>query len=271
MIVSDGDGRAAGLVVDDPGGDEPPFLWAHGLTSSIEAELTSGLFDWTQLTTTRVIRYDARGHGASHGTDDPATYTWPQLGADIIAILDALGVQRCAIGGASMGCATAIYAALRAPHRIERLVLATPPTAWRTRTSQRQVYERSAELILTGGMRALIDVAEHEHPPIVLGAASEQIRDDGLDRLSRMDPQILAAILRGAAASDLPPTTGLAALTQPTLVLAWTDDPGHPLETAEALTDHLPDATLRVANDLDNIHAWPQLVDQFLHAPRHHR
>jgi len=71
-------------------------------------------------------------------------------------------------------------------------------------------------------------------------------------------------VLRGAAASNLPPVEVLAGLSQPALVLAWDTDPGHPVSTAERLHDVLPSSTLHVARTLDEVGTWPSLMCEFL-------
>jgi hypothetical protein len=71
------------------------------------------------------------------------------------------------------------------------------------------------------------------------------------------------AILRGAAKSDLPHPAAITELTQPTLILAWPDDPGHPLSTTETLATLLPQATVEVARDLRDLMNWPRLVADF--------
>jgi 3-oxoadipate enol-lactonase len=256
--------RAAGLAVDDPGGEGRPFVWAHGLTSSRAAEDATGLFPWWQIEGVRTIRYDARGHGASLGPVDPAAYEWPALALDLVAVLDEVGLGRCAIGGASMGCVTALGATLIVPHRIDRLVLVTPPTAWETRSTQRVVYEEAARLVDRGGTATLIELSRGETPPAVLGDAGALAQQAGVEQIGAMDPAVLGAILRGAAVSDLPPPEVLAAITQPTLVLAWVDDAGHPVATAELLAAILPAAQLHIASDLDAIRNWPALVETFL-------
>jgi 3-oxoadipate enol-lactonase len=258
------EGRAIGLASDDPGGDGRPFVWAHGLTSSRATEDATGLFPWSTIPGLRVIRYDARGHGSSDGPTDPAAYSWPTLAGDLVAMLDAANVPRCAIGGASMGCATALGAALLTPQRIDRLVLVTPPTAWATRPAQRAVYEDAARLVERAGATALVEASRSERPPAVLGDAGEPLHRIGLEQIEAMDPRVLAAILRGAAASDLPPPESLAAIAQPALVLAWIGDPGHPVSTATTLADTLPNAELDVAADLAAIRRWPVLVGRFL-------
>ncbi|MEU4248359.1 alpha/beta hydrolase [Amycolatopsis sp. NPDC026612] len=66
----------------------------------------------------RVIRYDRRGFGETGGeSGEHAHYE------DLLALLDARGIEQAALVGASMGGACALDAALAAPERITRLVL----------------------------------------------------------------------------------------------------------------------------------------------------
>ena len=257
--------RAAGLAIDDPGGDGRPFLWAHGLTSSRAAEDATGLFPWSTIVGLRVIRYDARGHGASAGPVDPAAYTWPALAADLVAVLDTVGLDRCALGGASMGCATVLAATVAAPQRVDRLVLVTPPTAWATRAPQRAAYEDDARAG-RAQRRRRADRAQ-QRGAAAAGAGRTPVSWSGAtgsNRLAAMDPNVLAQILRGAAASDLPAEAAIAEIAQPTLVLAWAGDAGHPVSTADMLAATMPNAALHVAHDLAAIRRWPALVHRFL-------
>lgn len=75
----------------------------------------------------RVLRYDARGHGASSVPAGP--YSLARLGEDVIELLDSLGVQRAHFLGLSLGGFVGQWLALNAPQRIERLVLANT-SAW---------------------------------------------------------------------------------------------------------------------------------------------
>ena len=256
--------RGVHLLVDDPGGDGIPLVWAHGLTSSRALEDAFGLFGWSGLDGLRVIRYDARGHGGSDGSPDPATYTWPALAEDLLGVMDVVGIRRCAIGGASMGCATAIHVATIMPSRVDRLVLVIPPTAWETRAASRDLNLAGARLVDDVGPRAVVDVLQQQPPLAVLGELGERWRDEGLRQLLEMDRPLLAAIYRGAAASDLPPATVLSSVVAPTLLLAWSGDPTHPVSTARQLADTLPNAQLHVADDLDGIRSWPLLINDFL-------
>ncbi|MEV7042422.1 alpha/beta hydrolase [Amycolatopsis sp. NPDC051061] len=68
--------------------------------------------------THRVIRYDRRGFGET--ADGPGEYAHYE---DLLALLDARGIEQAALVGASMGGACALDAALAAPERITRLAL----------------------------------------------------------------------------------------------------------------------------------------------------
>ncbi len=100
-----GDVNANGLRIHyfRTGGDKPPLVLSHGATDN-------GLC-WTRVARELesdydVILPDARGHGLS---DAPASgYSSGDRAADLVAFIDALGVQRPAVGGHSMGAATTL-------------------------------------------------------------------------------------------------------------------------------------------------------------------
>jgi 3-oxoadipate enol-lactonase len=101
-------------------GDGPPVVLLHGLTSSVAALAPEIAFlsPWR-----RTIAIDARGHGAS---DKPPAYTLDDHVADVLAVMDRLGVARAALLGRSMGSYVAQGVAIAAPDRIDDLVLVVP-------------------------------------------------------------------------------------------------------------------------------------------------
>ncbi len=255
----------AGHQVRDPGPPGRPLLWGHGVTGAMAAEDRAPLVDWSTVPGIRAIRYDARGHGATPGPEDPDCYRWDRLAADRWAVLDGLGIERAVLGGASMGAATAVIAALSAPERVEALVLVIPPTAWSTRPAQARTYRIGAGLLgLPAGRTMFLTAIRHAPLPPVLrgeGAALSEALRAGMEMVS--GPR-LAAILRGAAQSDLPPAAELARLSMPVLILAWATDPSHPLSTAETLAGTLPQATLHVARTAAQVKGWTAEVAGFL-------
>jgi pimeloyl-ACP methyl ester carboxylesterase len=64
----------------------------------------------------RAILIDSRGHGRS--TRDARPYSYELLASDVLAVLDAVAVERAAVVGWSDGACTALILAHRAPTRV---------------------------------------------------------------------------------------------------------------------------------------------------------
>jgi len=228
-----------------------PFVWTHGFTNSmaLEDELgTSALL--RGHAGVQLVRYDARGHGRSApGRDDTAS-AWSQLAVDLLELTDRLGLQRPVAGGASMGTATTLHAAVRAPDRFAALVLVVPPTAWETRKAQADLYRGGAGLLEARGVGAYLEAARAAYRQRPMPGFDEAAYEKILESLGAFAPADLARIMRGAAASDLPDPAVLRQIRTPALIVATRSDPGHPLSTAERLAELLPRAALRVVESL---------------------
>src|SRR5699024_2613242 len=72
----------------------------------------------------RVIAPDARGHGSSSPADTPH-----RLADDVVALLDALEIERAVLAGVSMGGGTAVDVALEHPSRAAGLVVSGTGTS----------------------------------------------------------------------------------------------------------------------------------------------
>lgn len=248
-------------MVEVVGAYGPAFVWSHGVLSSRGQEDRDALFNWRQVVMQcwRWVRYDARGHGESSGTANVAAYTWREMGRDLLALADALGITRFAAGGASTGCAALIEAALAEPDRIDRLVLVIPPAAWNDRAAQVERCEKYAWYVRSRGAADwMASVATSARPPILAGEPTVP------PFVPSATEEWLIAVLRGTAASDLPSPDQVSQLPQPALILAWDTDPGHPLSTAYQLAELLPRADLYVARTAHEIYDWPRLVAGFL-------
>jgi len=244
--------------------DGPALVWGHGLTSSMDDEDAAGIFDWSSITAAgRLVRYDARGHGASSSGATVDELRWDRLAGDMLAVADGVGAGRFVAGGASMGCATALFAALTAPARVTGLVLVIPPTAWETRADQAAVYEANVELIETAGIETAADVMSSQPLPPLFEPFEALVRKRRRESLAAADPARLCTALRGAARSQFPEPDAVAGIAVPALVLAWEGDPGHPESTARQLDRLLPHSTLHVATALDDAFGWRHLVHDF--------
>lgn len=110
--------------------DGPPLLLVHGWPQHWWA--------WRKVIPSLAERYrvicpDLRGHG---WTDAPrAGYDKEQLATDLLALLDAIGIEKVTWAGHDWGAHAGFLAALRSPERFERLVpLCVPPPFSRDRS-----------------------------------------------------------------------------------------------------------------------------------------
>ncbi|GGK38394.1 alpha/beta fold hydrolase [Nocardia camponoti] len=239
------------VELSDEGGH--PVVQLHGLTSSRHRDRLMDLDLGRGLSGTRLLRYDARGHGRSTGRAVDTDYQWPVLADDLLRLLDQWfpGEQVHGVGP-SMGTGTLLHAAVREPDRFAGLTLLVPATAWETRAAKAHTYRDNARLIEEQGIEAFLRAdLRTERPPATVGTP-ETVPD--------VAAELLPSLLRGAALSDLPAPESIAKLDVPTTILAWTDDPGHPVSTAEALVDLLPTATLSVASTPADLATWPAIL-----------
>ena len=110
--------------IDGPD-DAPTVVMSNSLASNL------GMWD-AQVTALvpryRVVRYDTRGHG---GTSAPGgAYTMDMLVADVIGLLDALGIAKSAFCGLSMGGMIGQQLGLEHADRFTGLVLADTISQW---------------------------------------------------------------------------------------------------------------------------------------------
>lgn len=244
-------GAVLASELSDEGGH--PVVQLHGLTSSRHRDRLLHLDLGRGLSGTRLLRYDARGHGRSTGRQVPEDYRWVSLADDLLTLLDhVFGGERVHGVGPSMGCATLLHAAVKDPGRFSSLTLMVPPTAWETRAAKADDYLAGAALAEADGFGAWVERCRLlPHPP-----AQAEAEDSDPE----IHPDLLPYVLRGAALANLPAREEIATIDVPVTILAWTEDPSHPLSTARALLDLLPDATLQVAGTPDELQLWPRVL-----------
>lgn len=109
---------------EDSGGSGPPVILAHGFL------MDQSLFDAQVAALApefRLIRWDARGFGETVTDGRPFTY-WDSA-ADMVGLLDHLGIARAVFGGMSQGGFASLRAALAHPDRVKALVLISTESA----------------------------------------------------------------------------------------------------------------------------------------------
>jgi 3-oxoadipate enol-lactonase len=184
----------------------------------------------------RLLRFDSRGHGRSAVPRGP--YSIDELGRDALELLDRLGLERVSFCGLSMGGMTALWLAIHAPERIDRLALCStsahmpPRSAW---------IER-AEAVRAEGMEAVADASIERW-------FSEEGRTERPEAVERVRQDLLATPAEGYAASceaiaDHDLRAGLGRIRAPTLVIVGDEDPSAPPPQAQVIADGVEDARL---------------------------
>ena len=246
--------RGEVVLSGEESGAGAPVLLLHGLTATRRYVVHGSRA--LERAGHRVIAYDARGHGASSPAGGPDTYTYDELVADAVAVLDERGVERATVVGQSMGSATAVALALRHPGRVGALVVVTP--AHRGAPSPNlDHWDRLAEGLERGGPEGFLEALG---PFSIEERWRDSVRTVILQRLGRHEhPEAVAQALRGIPRTAAFDGLGaLAAIAAPTLIVGSRDeaDPDHPLAVAEEYARRIPGARLVVEEPGQSPLAW---------------
>jgi len=237
--------RAGVRLAAQEAGQGVPVVLLHGLTATRRYVVMGSKA--LERSGHRVVAYDARGHGRSAPAVTPAQYGYDELGRDLLALLDALEIERAVLAGASMGAHTVLWAALNAPERVRGLVVITPAYDPATNDEPQQLarWDELAEGLRSGGVEGFLGAYGR---PAVPEAWQETVLKVVRQRLSAHEhPAAVADALhvvpRSHPFGDL---AELGAITAPVTVVASNDtvDPEHPQEVGEAYAAAIPGARL---------------------------
>jgi 3-oxoadipate enol-lactonase len=187
----------------------------------------------------RVAPFDHRGHGRS--PVPPGPYEIADLGRDVLALLDRLGLERASYCGLSIGGMVGMWLAANAPERVERLVLICtaahlpPASAW---------IERAEAVRAAGTVAVVADAVVDRWLTPAFRAAHPDVRDRLRAMLAASPPDGYAACCEAIARMDL--RDELPRIAAPTLVIAGADDAAAPPEHAHAIAAAIPDAHVEV-------------------------
>jgi 3-oxoadipate enol-lactonase len=168
----------------------------------------------------RVLRYDTRGHGDS--SVPPGPYSIAQLGKDVIALMDRLGIGRAHFCGLSMGGMAGMWLAANHPARIDRLVLCN--TAARIGTPE--LWNARIDKVNSEGMAAIVPaVIDRWFTPDFQKFAHKQVE---LVRNMLLRTSGAGYVANCAAVRDMDLRDGLSGIAAPTLVIAGQHDKATP-------------------------------------------
>jgi 3-oxoadipate enol-lactonase len=186
----------------------------------------------------RVIRFDSRGHGRS--PVPPGPYSLADLGADVIALLDRLGIARAHLTGLSLGGMTAMWLAINAPQRVDRLVLCCTSA----RVGAPEVYLERAAQVHAEGTAAIASA-------VVSRWVTPDYAEDHPTEVARLEAMVAATPDEGYEASctaiaEMDLEDELPAITAPTLVIAGADDPALPPDHGARIAARIPGTRMAV-------------------------
>jgi pimeloyl-ACP methyl ester carboxylesterase len=221
----------ATLAYADTGGEGTPVVFVHGLGGSAYAW-------WSQLAACRArgyrgIAYDQRGAGLSD--KPPGPYSVEGWAGDLERLLDALGLERVALVGHSVGCMVAEHAAVGLGDRVISLALCGGALRWRPQAGE--VFEQRARLARSGRMDEIAQT-------VATTGLSERARAEkpGLTGLmlaliALNDPRAYADCTEATAAGSM---RDLDRVECPTLAFCGAEDPVAPPDFAAAIADAVP-------------------------------
>jgi len=227
-------------------GRGPALVLLHGFTGSVET--------WRPHLASlgahrQTIAVDLLGHGGSDSPADPERYRIERCTADLLALLDQLGVERAAVLGYSMGTRVALHLAVTAPDRVRRLILesGSPGLADPAERAARVRADAAlADRIEQEGVWAF--VRDWEQLPLFASQARlpAEVRAGLRAQRLRNNPVGLANSLRGMGAGRPEPLWDrLGALQIPTLLLVGELD-GKYRGLAQQMAGLLPAARVAV-------------------------
>jgi len=186
----------------------------------------------------RLLRYDRRGHGQSGVPAGP--YNMEMLGRDVLAILDALKIDKVNWCGLSMGGMVGMWLGANAPQRIDRLILSNTSAympnkdIWTDRINT--VREKGLAAIMQGNMERWFTKDFRDREPKKVQWVADMF----------MTTKPEGYIACGEAVRDMDHREIIKSITAPTLVIAGRDDPATTVEAAEFIRDRIPGASMTV-------------------------
>ena len=174
----------------------------------------------------RVVRVQQRGHGDSTAPDGACTLD--DLAADVVALLDGLGLERAVLVGHALGGLVALKTALRAPDRVAGLVLIAAFSELDARTAAQWKH-----VVRAGEVNRLQGLARSVFGP----TSTREVDGDGiaLTEIARALGQLGAA----------PFTAELGAIRCPTVLIAGAGDAAGG-SAARVLAARIPAARLEI-------------------------
>src|ERR1700723_139445 len=182
----------------------------------------------------RVLRYDTRGHGQSSGA--PGAYAIEQLARDVLALLDALQIERANFCGLSMGGMIGMWLGLNASSRFEKIVLCNTGA----KIGSDKGWNSRIEVVRRDGLKAVAAAVIERWFTPEFRAREPQVWESALRMIEASPPEGYAACC--AAVRDYDAREKLSGIYLPTLVIAGGKDSATPAADGRFIAEHVSGA-----------------------------
>ena len=195
----------------------------------------------------RALFPDTRGHGQSSTFERVEDYGYPQKAEDVLLWLDTLGSERAVWGGASMGGALSLWAAVHAPARVRAVISISGPP-YEPSAEDKAWWRAHRPLIESGRVAEYFDAnvrLRMGESALARFKARPERYAETIERLRRHSTASLLALLdetysRGEWLSDC------ARIRCPVLVVAGSEDHFPTVAMSERVAATIPDARLQI-------------------------
>jgi 3-oxoadipate enol-lactonase len=209
----------------------------------------------------RLIRYDRRGHGRSGVPQGP--YSMERFGRDVIAVLDALKIDKTNWCGLSMGGMVGQWLGANAPNRVDKLILSNTSGYY----PDKSPWNERIAFVREKGLGALVDANMQRW-------FTEGFRAKHPDVIDRMKAIFTGTDVKGyiaccEAIRDMDFRDSNPRIKAPTMVIVGAQDPATPPAAGEAIAKAIPGAKVatidaaHIAN-MEQPRAYTKTVLEFL-------
>lgn len=185
----------------------------------------------------RILRYDLRGQGMSESSPPP--YAIASLGADLVALWDALGVQRTHVVALGLGSCVAMRVAIDHPARVDRLA----PTCCRAKMTPQfaGMWHKLVEAVSRDGVESIVEHTAQRWFSDAFKAANPEVLDRVRAMIRRTSRDGYLGCVSAFLGLDL--EAELPRIQSPTLFLGGAEDRiGGPRDVMEAMAAKVPGA-----------------------------
>ncbi|MHB8328345.1 MAG: alpha/beta fold hydrolase [Acidimicrobiales bacterium] len=206
----------------------------------------------------RVVLLDLPGHGGSDKPRHASAHRMDSYARHVVALLDALGIERAAVGGVSLGANVTLQVAVLAPERVRALIVEMPVLEWAVPGAAMVFLPMLLGVHYAAPIVRMVARLARRLPRTRIGAL------DSLVTTLTLEPEEAAAILHGMLVGPITPTYEQRhAISAPTLVIGHKIDFIHPFTDADHLARQIPNARLLEARSIVELRTLPaRLTDR---------